>query len=68
MRWVLLLLALGGVYWLYENGYYDTSTPKSRPAETATSEPLKPGPRPGGGLNPFYMDNDSPPPQRPHVP
>jgi hypothetical protein len=58
------------MYWLYQNGYYDFSAPKTPRAGTvATAPPLQPGPRPGGGLNPFISDDDGEAaPQRPSVP
>jgi len=70
MRWVLLALTVAGIYWLYQNGYYDTRPAKPRSAESPPpSAPLPPGGRPGGGLNPFVMDDGvDTPPQRPHVP
>jgi hypothetical protein len=58
VRWILLLLIAGAIYWLYQNGYYDLAPPKSRIAEpVATAPPLEPGPRLGGGLNPFISDD-----------
>ena len=70
MRWLLLLGTIAAIYWLYENGYYRVKPDEPRPAESrAPSQPLPPGPRPGGGLNPFYEDDGGgSPPQRPQVP
>jgi hypothetical protein len=70
MRWILLLATIAGIYWLYQNGFYDMSVLKSRPvAAPQPAATLAPGPRPGGGLNPFISDDvGESGGGRPHVP
>jgi hypothetical protein len=70
VRWILLLLIAGAIYWLYQNGYYNLAPPKTRIAEpVATAPPLEPGPRLGGGLNPFVSDDvGNSGPSRPPMP
>ena len=70
LRWVLLLVLLGCVYWIYERDYL-----QRRRADRAGGRRPRPGPRLppggrlGGGLNPFVTDTDiDAPPQRPKAP
>jgi hypothetical protein len=69
-RWFLLLLALACLYWAYQHGLQRGDVPSSQRSTASEPAPtLAPGPRPGGGLNPFVSDTDiDAPPQRPKVP
>ena len=68
LRWILLLLVLGGLYWFYERDYETfTATHPPNPERFSKDPPLSG--RPGGGLNPFVTDTDiDAPPQHPHAP
>ena len=69
-RWLLLLLGLACLYWAYQHGLQrgdGVPSPRSTASEPAPT--LAPGPRLGGGLNPFVSDTDiDAPPQRPKPP
>jgi hypothetical protein len=69
-RWFLLLLGLVCLYWAYQHGVQrgdDVSTRLPTAGEPAPT--LAPGPRLGGGLNPFVSESDiDAPPQRPKAP
>jgi len=69
-RWFLLLLGLACLYWAYQRGLQRGEWPVAQPPTASEPAPtLAPGPRPGGGLNPFVSDTDGGAgPQRPHVP
>jgi hypothetical protein len=62
LRWILLLLAIGCIYWIYQRD----SSPPPQWQTTSPGPTLPPGGRLGGGLNPFVTDTDiDAPPQRP---
>ena len=59
MRWILLLVGLGLLYWTYQRGDWDSIGKPGPVAERPTPGPtLEPGGRLGGGLNPFVSDGD----------
>jgi hypothetical protein len=69
LRWILLLVLLGCVYWIYERDYFHGGGPAVRWQTTVPGPTLPPGGRLGGGLNPFVTDTDiDAPPQRPKAP
>ena len=68
-RWVLLLLGLACLYWAYQRGVWRADYSTQRPTAGAPAPTLAPGPRLGGGLNPFVSESDiDAPPQRPKAP
>jgi hypothetical protein len=72
LRWILLLVVLGGIYWIYQRDYAhrDGHAPASSSWTTTAAGPtLPPGGRLGGGLNPFVTDDGvDTAPQRPKAP
>jgi len=68
-RWFLLLLGLACLYWAYQRGVQHDDFSTQRPTAGAPGPTLTPGPRLGGGLNPFVSESDiDAPPQRPKAP
>lgn len=65
LRWILLLLAVGSIYWIYQRDYAKGAGGGPKWQTAAPSATLPPGGRLGGGLNPFVTDTDiDAPPQR----
>ena len=69
LRWILLLVLLGCIYWIYQRDYRGGAGPTLKWETAAPGPTLPPGGRLGGGLNPFVTDTDiDAPPQRPKAP